>query len=266
MNRRELNAGALAAAAGLLNSGSAAAAEPSPQGSAARSGPLQIGLLMYPGFFAQDLVGPYTVFGNMPNTQVHLVSKTLGPVTAVPALTMHPTATYETCPRDLDLIMAPGGVESTVAAMQDPDLIAFVRDRGSRARFVTSVCTGSLILGATGLLKGYRATSHWLARDVLKEFGASYAPGRVVIDRNRITGGGVTAGLDFGLTVAGILIGKEQAEAIQLVHEYNPEPPFQAGSPETAPPEITARVRRIFAPSTEHMRLAAVRIAAQPGF
>jgi putative intracellular protease/amidase len=267
MNRRELNTAGLAAAAtALLSAGSSAAEATSPQNSKRPPGPLQIGLVMYPGFFAQDLIGPYTTLGLLPIAQVHLVAKSMDLVTATPAMSIKPTATYETCPRDLDVIMVPGATEATIAAMQDRALIEFLQDRGSRARYVTSVCTGSLILGAAGLLKGYKATSHWLAVDVLKDFGATYTPGRVVVDRNRITGGGVTAGIDFGLTLTAMLVGKSQAEMIQLVNEYNPEPPFQAGSPDRAPPEVTALVRKTFAASTERMKLAAAKIAAQPGF
>lgn len=265
MNRRELNTLALAAGATLMSGGLASAA-PS-RGPAARTRPLQVALVMYPGFFIQDLVGPYAVFATMPDTQVHLVSGTADPVTATPgALPIRPTATYETCPKDLDVIMMPGAALPTVAAMQDQKLLAFLRDRADRARFVTSVCTGSLILGAAGLLKGYRATSHWLTTDALADFGAIHTPGRVVVDRNRVTGGGVTAGIDFGFTVAALLIGKERAEMIQLITEYNPEPPFRSGSPDTAPPEITAQVRKTYGPFAQAIKVAAGKIAAQPGF
>ncbi len=267
MNRRELSVAGLAAAAGLLAGQPAAAQATGPETPAAPAGPLKIALVMYPGFTAQDLVGPYSAFSFIPTAQVHLVSKTMDPVLTTPGpMRIVPTATYETCPRDLDVIMTPGGLLGTVAAMKDPELLAFLRDRGGRARYVTSVCTGALIIGAAGLLKGYKATTHWLSRDVLTELGATYAPGRVVVDRNRVTGGGVTAGLDFGLTLTGMLLGQARAEAIQLVNEYDPQPPFHAGSPETAPPEITAQVRKLLAGPSEQMKLAAIEAAKRPGF
>jgi cyclohexyl-isocyanide hydratase len=267
MNRRDVGTTGLAAV-GLLAAGSATAqaSGPAARGAAPRA-PLKIALVMYSGFTAQDLVGPYSAFSLIPNAQVSLVAKTMDPVPTIPGpMRIVPTATYETCPRDLDVIMTPGGLLGTVAAMKDPELIAFLRDRGDRARYVTSVCTGALILGAAGLLKGYKATTHWLSRDVLKEVDAVYTPGRVVVDRNRVTGGGVTAGLDFGLALTSILLGEGPAQAIQLINEYDPAPPFHAGSPETAPPQVTAQVRKLLAGPTEQMRLAAVEAARQPGF
>ena len=146
------------------------------------------------------------------------------------------------------MLCVPGGTAGTLAAMQHAPTLDFLRDRGARAGIVSSVCTGSLILGAAGLLAGYRATSHWLTVDLLARFGAIPTQGRVVRDRNRVTGGGVTAGIDFGLTLLSELRDPAYAQATQLVAEYAPAPPFDTGSPDTAPPELVARMRAMFAP------------------
>jgi putative intracellular protease/amidase len=195
----------------------------------------QIAFLIYPDFTALDMVGPHYMLTNLMGATTHIVAKTRDPIRSDTGLVFLPSATFEECPLDLDIICVPGGTSGTLAAMQDIATLRFLKDRGSRAKFVTSVCTGSLVLGAAGLLDGYRATSHWLTTSVLPIFGAIPTAGRVVRDRNRITGGGVTAGIDFGLGLVGELRDRTYAEAVQLLAEYAPEPPFQAGSPETAP-------------------------------
>ena len=172
-------------------------------------------------------------------------------------LAIVPTAMFDECPMDLDIICVPGGSAGTLAAMQDEATIAFLRDRGSRAKYVTSVCTGSLVLGAAGLLRGYRATSHWAARDVLQVFGAEPVDARVVTDRNRITGGGVTAGLDFGLTLVAQLRDETYARALQLLAEYQPAPPFNSGTPAAAGPEATAMMASMFTQFVTDARAAA---------
>jgi cyclohexyl-isocyanide hydratase len=151
-----------------------------------------------------------------------------------------PTATFDTCPRDLTVLFTPGGTDGTLAAASDPETLAFMADRGSRAKYVTSVCSGSLILGAAGLLKGYKATSHWSCREALAGFGAIPTEARVVRYRNRVTGAGVTAGLDFGLAMVAELRDHTYAECTQLMSEYDPDPPFNAGSMKTAPPKVKA--------------------------
>jgi cyclohexyl-isocyanide hydratase len=213
-------------------------------------GPVRdIAMVMYPGFFAQDMVGPHMVLAMLPRTRVHLIARTADTIYATPGkLPIVPTGTFADCPRDLDLLLVPGGAFSTIEALKSEETVAFVRDRGSRAKWVTSVCTGSLILGAAGLLQGYKATSHWLTHDLVARFGATPTRGRVVVDRNRATGGGVTAGLDFGLKVASILDGDHMAQAVQLAAEYDPEPPFHAGSPERAPQDVKAMVDEMYAP------------------
>jgi len=197
--------------------------------------PLEIGMLLYPGLTLLDLIGPHTVFSWFAN--IHLVWKTTDLVRTDTGIGVKPNATFATCPRELDILFVPGGFGQQ-NLMADSEVIAFLADRGARAKFVTSVCSGSLLLGAAGLLQGYKATSHWAAREGLSAFGAEPTDARVVVDRNRITGGGVTAGIDFGLVVLAKLRGDDAAKLTQLAMEYDPEPPFNSGSPKTADPAI----------------------------
>jgi cyclohexyl-isocyanide hydratase len=213
---------------------------------------LQIGLLVYPGMFLQDLVGPLTLFEALMNREIHLIWKNTTPFQAAGSaqaawLSVQPTTTYATCPKTLDVLFVPGGIPGSFTLMEDAETLSFLQQQGERSRFITSVCTGSLVLGAAGLLKGYRAATHWLVRDALKPLGAKVSKQRVVVDRNRITGGGVTAGLDFGLTVIEQLRGRDYAEAVQLYLEYDPKPPFRAGSPETAPAVARQMLELMFA-------------------
>ncbi len=219
-----------------------------------------IGMLVFPDITQLDMTGPYEVFTKFPDTKVLLVWKFLDPVTAGGGMKLVPDVTYDTCP-DLDLICVPGGAGMN-ALLTDEETLAFIRKQADKAQYVTSVCTGSLVLGAAGLLKGKRATSHWLSRDMLTEFGAIPEPARVVIDGKFITGGGVTAGIDFALTVAAELLGEDKAKAIQLGLEYNPMPPFDSGSPETAAPEVVTDARAA-ARARQAEREAAVREAAR---
>jgi cyclohexyl-isocyanide hydratase len=212
--------------------------------------PLEIGMLLYPGLTLLDLIGPQTVFSWFANT--HLVWKTKDLVYSDTGIGMQPSCTFESCPRDLDILFVPGGFGQN-QLMSDPETLAFLADRGSTAKYVTSVCSGSLLLGAAGLLKGYKATSHWAAREGLSAFGAIPTDARVVVDRNRITGGGVTAGIDFGLVILAKLRGEDAAKLTQLAMEYDPEPPFQAGSPKTAGPAIVAQAMSFMAASFEKM-------------
>jgi len=196
---------------------------------------LEIGMLLYPGLSALDLVGPHPFFAELRNSRVHLLWKDLNPVVCSLGYGMVPTTSIQNCPRDLDVLFVPGGTTGTIAMMKDDEILSFLADRGSRARYVTSVCTGSLVLGVAGLLQGYEATCHWRFRDLLPLVGAKPVEERVVIDRNRITGGGVTAGIDFGLVLASRLRGRQAAEILQLYNEYDPHPPFATGTPATAP-------------------------------
>jgi cyclohexyl-isocyanide hydratase len=205
------------------------------------SKPLQIGLLLFPNLTQLDLTGPLQVFSRLPNAQVHLIWKRIEPVPSDTVLALLPTVTFKNCPQ-LDVICIPGGA-GTNDIVNDEETLDFVGMQSWSAQYVTSVCTGSLVLGAAGLLQGYRATTHWTALDLLSAFGATPVKTRVCVDRNRITGGGVTAGIDFGLTLASILSNQTTAEAIQLLLEYNPAPPFNSGSPDTASPEALAVIR-----------------------
>jgi cyclohexyl-isocyanide hydratase len=207
--------------------------------------PLQIAMLIYPGVTLLDYVGPLTALG--PHGQIHLVWKTLAPVTSDSNVAVVPTATLDDCPLDLDVLFVPGGL-GTAAVMGDQQVLGFLADRGRRARYVTAVCSGSLILAGAGLLQGYRATTHWSAYEVLAALGVTVGEERVVVDRNRITGGGVTAGIDFGLVLLARLRGEAVARTTQLLMEYDPAPPFDAGSPRKAGPEITAMARTFIAP------------------
>jgi len=200
----------------------------------------KVAMLLYPGLTLLDLVAPHAAFAH--TTETHLVWKTTDPVRSDSDVAVHPTTAFADCPPDLDVLFVPGGLHQAATAA-DEEVLEFLADRGARARYVTSVCGGSLILGAAGLLRGYRATTHWSGVDVLALFDAEYAEGRVVVDRNRITGGGVTAGLDFALVVLAQLMGKDVAKLTQLMLEYAPAPPFDAGTPETAGPELTGIAR-----------------------
>ena len=193
----------------------------------------KIGMLVYNDMILLDLVGPLTAF-NMMQADVHLIARSLQPINPDVRIPIAPTDTFETSPTSLDVLFVPGGLKGTLDAIKDDKTIGFVKEHGATAGLVTSVCTGSLLLGAAGLLSGYRATSHWYVRDLLAQMGATVQTDRVVVDRNRITGGGVTAGIDFGLTIAAKMAGEETAKRMQLLIEYDPKPPFDAGSPEHA--------------------------------
>jgi cyclohexyl-isocyanide hydratase len=202
--------------------------------------PLQVAMLLYPGLTLLDLIGPQTAWAW--HAKIHLAWKTQDLIVSDSGVAIQPTATFVECPHDLDILFVPGGF-GTAAAMQDRAVLDFLAARAAHARYITSVCSGSLMLGAAGLLHGYKATSHWALRARLPMFGAEPVDARVVVDRNRITGGGVTAGIDFGLVLLAQLRGEEVAKVIQLAMEYDPEPPFQAGSPNSAGPAIVKLTR-----------------------
>lgn len=220
--------------------------------------PQHIAMLIYPTFIPLDLFGPHAVFALLGNVNVHLVWKTKDIVMAGANLPIQPTTTLKECPKDVEILFVPGGLEGGTAIMNDPEIVDFLRDRGGRARYVTSVCTGSLLLGAAGLLQGYKATAHWTVRDLLPLLGAKPVDQRVVEDRNRITAGGVTAGIDFGLRIAARLRDEQYAKMVQLILEYDPQPPFPAGTPAGAGAELTTHVRERRAPAIEAARQAAL--------
>lgn len=211
-----------------------------------------IGMLLYPGLTQLDLTGPFELMHRLPGAKVHLLWKTRDPITSDSGMTFVPSTTLADCP-PLDLVFVPGG-DGQVQLMTDPEVLGFLREHGLRAKYVTSVCTGSLLLGAAGLLKGYKATSHWAFVDLLPLFGAEPVAGRVVIDGNRITAGGVTAGIDFGLQLVAEIAGEEKAKEIQLGLEYDPAPPYQCGHPSRAEPELVTAVRKRLRALVDEMR------------
>jgi len=203
--------------------------------------PLCVGLLVFPDLTQLDLTGPYEILSRAPGTRVVLVGTRPGPIRSEWGLTLSTDCTLEEAP-PLDVLCVPGGV-GVNALLADDTVLDQVAMRGERAAWVTSVCTGALVLGAAGLLRGYRATTHWLSLDLLGALGATPVEARVVRDRNRITGGGVTAGIDFALTAVAELHGREAAERIALMLEYAPAPPFTGGSPRSADRAVVDAVR-----------------------
>lgn len=224
--------------------------------------PHRFGLLLFPDLMLLDLAGPAEVFGAVPGAELHLVWKSHDPVASSAGWSMVPTTTFADCPQ-LDVICVPGG-RGQIALMDDDETLDFVRQQSTGARFTTSVCTGSLVLAAAGLLRGYRAACHWMSRDQLTLLGAIPVADRVVRDRDRdrITGGGVTAGIDFGLTVVAELYGPETAKLVQLGIEYDPAPPFAAGSPNRAGPELVVHAQQQ-ARVRQEQRRAATEAAAR---
>lgn len=216
-----------------------------------------IAMLAYPGMFPLDFIGPHQLFTGMMQTHVHIVAKELKPISAGSGLAVLPDTTLETCPENLDVLFVPGGLEGTATMMRDPAVLAFLRKQARTARYVTSVCTGSLVLGAAGLLKGRKAATYWAARDILSDLGAKPVVARYVEDGKYITAGGVTAGLDFGLLLVARLATENYAKALQLYFEYDPAPPFRSGSPETAAPEVIAAMRGMYADGVKTLRDAA---------
>src|ERR1700724_2262782 len=200
----------------------------------------RVGIRIFPRLTQLDMTGPYEVLARLPDTTVDLVARTPEPVTTDRGMQIVPTTTYVDCP-PLDVVMVPGG-PGQQDLMEDEAALGFLRRQAQSARFITSVCTGSLVLAAAGLLKGKRATCHWAAIDNLALMGAIPVRERVVVDGNVVTGAGVASGIDFALTLAAILAGERVACEIQLQIECDPEPPFRSGSPDVAAPETVAAV------------------------
>jgi cyclohexyl-isocyanide hydratase len=210
---------------------------------------------LFPGVTQLDFTGPHEVFSSLPGASVILASTEGGTIEATGGMSFSGLRRLSEVP-ECDVVCVPGGIGATDSAIRDTVFLAELRRLAATARFVTSVCTGSLVLGAAGLLRGKRAATHWGWRDLLAPFGAIADTARMVRDGNVITGGGVTAGMDFALSVVAELAGDEAAQAIQLRMEYAPAPPFNAGSPETAPPPILARVRERMATFAGQRRAA----------
>ncbi|HEY1189341.1 MAG TPA: DJ-1/PfpI family protein [Gemmata sp.] len=245
MNRRQFG-GAVATVTALGAAGRAGAEDKKPQASGHRFPAMhagrkpEIGMLVYPGLTLMDMLGPQTVLSTSCN--VHLVWKNTDLIESDTGVVLKPTGAFADCPKDLDAIFVGGG-PGQIEVMRDPEALKFLADRGARAKYVTSVCSGSLVLGAAGLLRGYKASCHWALHPAIAHFGAKPEQGRVVTDRNRVTGGGVTAGIDFALVLLAKLLGEDIARMTQLALEYDPAPPFDAGSPKKAGEKITKMVQ-----------------------
>jgi cyclohexyl-isocyanide hydratase len=222
-----------------------------------------IGMLVFPGMTILDLIGAQQYFAVAPGYTTHLTWKTQEPLVSDTGVPIMPTATFDQVPEELDVLFAPGGFKGSAETLSDPEVLDFLAARGERARYVTSVCTGALILGAAGLLQGYQATTHWAYHDLLPLVGAEPVQGRVVEDGNRITGGGVTSGIDFGLTLLARLVSEDYAQGWQLGTEYDPDPPFDSGTPEKATPFIMDEVLKVLGPRVEIVREA---LAGTPGY
>lgn len=220
-----------------------------------------IGLLLFPALTQLDLTGPYEVFARAPDTDVHLIWKNLNPVVSDRGMAILPTITFDICPK-LDVICVPGG-PGQINLMEDEEVLSFIRTQSMHARLVTSVCTGSLVLGAAGLLDGYKATTHWASLDQLALLGAEPVNERVVRDRNRITGAGVTSGIDFALNVVSEIYGRDIAQNIQLHMEYDPAPPFACGSPRTASEAQLKMAQQQAASFIEKRRQSTIRAASK---
>jgi cyclohexyl-isocyanide hydratase len=221
--------------------------------------PERIAMLVYPGMTALDLIGPQQVLGYLMGTQIHLVWKTKDPVLTDTGVSLLPTQTLAECSGPLEMLFVPGGGRGTVQLMDDEEILGFLSKAGERAGLVTSVCSGALVLGAAGLLKGHKATTHWAVRDVLPLLGATPVKARVVEDRNRITAAGITAGIDFGLRIAARWRGDDYARILELSLEYDPHPPFHTGTPESAGDRIVAAMSSMYHPLNDDAQTAAKR-------
>jgi cyclohexyl-isocyanide hydratase len=193
-----------------------------------------IGFVIFPDLTQLDCTGPLQILSRLPQSAIHVVAKSASPVPSDCGLALVPTHTFTNSP-SLDLICIPGGSEGVAGIINDHETIEFVRQQAGAAKYVTSVCTGAFVLGVAGLLKGRRATTHWAYTDLLPLVGATYEKARVVRDGNVFTAGGVTAGIDFGLSIIAEIAGETMARKIQLGIEYDPRPPFDSGHPDKAP-------------------------------
>ncbi len=201
-----------------------------------------IGLLAFNNVTQLDLTAPLEVFSRFPDARISIIAETLEPIMSEKGFRFLPDATFENTPQ-LDIIFVPGG-PGISDAIENKKLMNFLMQQAQQAQYVTSVCTGALILAQAGLLDGFKATTHWLSLDLLRLYKkVDVIEKRVVVDKNRITGGGVTAGIDMALVLAEKIYGLEVAQNIQLMIEYNPKPPFKSGSPKLAPPSIVEKIK-----------------------
>jgi cyclohexyl-isocyanide hydratase len=221
---------------------------------------VKIGFLLFPDITQLDMTGPAQVLSRMPGATLFYVAKSLDPVMSDCGLALVPTVTLADCP-PLDIVCVPGGY-GTTALLDDDVVLDWLRAQAATARYVTSVCTGSLVLAAAGLLDGYRAGCHWAWGDQLAVFGATFVRERTVIDRNRITAGGVTSGIDFAFRLIEATHGRDVAEAVQLGLEYDPQP-LGGGTPASARPEILAMVEAVYAKRLPAVRAATAAVVAK---
>jgi cyclohexyl-isocyanide hydratase len=212
-----------------------------------------VGFVIFPNLTQLDFTGPLQVLARLPQSAIHIVAKSEAPVPSDCGLSLVPTRTFANCP-PLDLLCIPGGVSGVIGAISDRETVEFVREQAGTAKYVTSVCTGAFVLGIAGLLKGRRVTTHWAYTNLLSLVGATYEQGRVVRDGNLITAGGVTAGIDFGLSVVAELAGETTARAIQLGIEYDPAPPFDSGHPDRAPAAVKSALSERYAKANSALR------------
>lgn len=229
-------------------------------GTSAGAAPFTIGFVLFPMVTQLDFTGPLQVLHRLPGAQTLILATDMAPVPSDCGLGLVPTGTLDSCPQ-LDMICVPGGF-GVEAAMQDPQLVAFVRRQAEGARYVTSVCTGAFVLGAAGLLQGRRATTHWAYHPLLARCGAIPTEGRVVRDGNLITGGGVTAGIDFALTIAAEIAGEAVARRIQLSIEYDPAPPYTDGHPDRAGADVRAPLEQWYGKRNVDFSAALERVMA----
>jgi len=262
MNRRSaLKTLAAGVAAAPVLSRAATAADTLPQSMEPAAKPLRIAMVIFQKMTQLDFSAPFEVLARVPGAEIQVVAETLEPVVSDTGLRLLPTHAFADSAQP-DLLFVPGGPGQN-AQMTNPAMIAYLAAAGKNAAYVTSVCTGSLLLAAAGLLQGYKATCHWMSIDQLSLFGVAALPQRVVVDRNRITGAGVTSGMDFALTVVAALRGEELAKRLELVLEYDPQPPFRSGTPSLAGPAVVQQVRALAAPMLAQRRAQSEAAAAR---
>jgi len=262
--RRDFLQQGLAAGSALGLAGSRGAADAEAEElQAAPDDRLTIGILIFPRMDQIDFTGPFEVLSRVPDAEVYVLWKEAAPVRDIKGLILTPETTLAEAP-PLDVLVVPGG-PGQQSLMEDEEVLSFIRDRAGKARYVYSVCTGALLCGAAGLLRGVRSTTHWGSFGLLKYFGAIPVDERVVLDGKHLSAAGVTAGIDGALRLAALLRGDRAAQEIQLGIEYAPEPPFHSGTPKTAPPEVLETARAAMRPLTKAREETARKIAAKLG-
>jgi cyclohexyl-isocyanide hydratase len=257
-----LTAGLSAATGSKAAAGTAAETIPEPF-ALLHDKPLNIGVLIFPDMDQTDVTGPLAVLARLPNAKVHVIGTQKSPFRDKRGLILTPEMTLDEAPY-LDLLEVPGG-PGQQALMNNEPVLAFIRGHVASGKPLFSVCTGALICGAAGILKGRRVTTHWASFDLLSHFGATPVQERVVVDGNLVSAAGITAGIDGALTVAALLRGDAAAQRIQLDIQYAPEPPFHAGIPETAPPEVLAAAKAAYQPITDARLKTAREISVRLG-